>query len=163
MAPGARAGAMIALLSLVVPALAEGQATGEVKVGYPWTRPTPGTTIPGVGYMTLENHGPADDRLLAAESPAAGTVTMHRTEVEGGVARMLPQEEGIAIPAHGSVSLEPGGYHLMLSGLKAPLTLGQSIPLTLAFERAGRVTVELKVERPSAARGEHGAHQGSGH
>jgi periplasmic copper chaperone A len=154
---------MIGLLALVAPALAQGQTAGDLAIGHPWTRPTPGTMTPGVGYMTVENHGPTDDRLLAAESPAAATVTMHRSEVRDGVARMAPQEEGIAIPAHGSVSLEPGGYHLMLGGLKQPLTLGQSIPLTLSFERAGRVTVELRVERPSAARGEHGAHQGSAH
>jgi copper(I)-binding protein len=138
---------------------------GAIAIGHPWTRPTPGTATPGVGYMTLENHGPEEDRLVAAASPSAVTVTMHRTEVTDGIARMLPQEGGIAIPAHGSARLEPGGLHLMLSGLKAPLALGQAVPLTLTFQKAGTVVVELKVERrpAAAAHSDHGAHQGAAH
>jgi periplasmic copper chaperone A len=163
MTRGTSTRAAIGLLALLVPALASGQTAGDLAISHPWTRPTPGTMTPGVGYMTLENHGPVDDRLLSAESPAAGAVTMHKSEVKDGIARMLPHEEGIAIPAHGSASLEPGGYHLMLSNLKAPLALGQAVPLTLTFAKAGRVTVELRVERPSAAQGEHGSHQGSAH
>lgn len=160
------------MISLAIAAalIAYGAATQEFRAGpitisHPWTRPTPGTATPGVGYMTLDNHGPEDDRLVAATSSAAETVTMHRTEVNGGIARMLPQEGGIAIPAHGSARLEPGGLHLMLGGLKAPLALGQAVPLTLTFERAGTVAVELKVERrpTAAAHGDHGAHQGSTH
>jgi copper(I)-binding protein len=111
---------LFAALPLAAPAKAHELQAGPVVVGHPWTRPTSSVAVPAVGYMTLENHGPADDRLLSAESLAAGTVTMHRTEVRDGVARMLPQEEGIAIPAHGSVSLEPGGYHLMLGNSRHP-------------------------------------------
>lgn len=136
---------------------------GAITISHPWTRPTPGTATPAVGYMMLDNHGPEDDRLVAAASSAAEAVTMHRTKVRDGIARMLPQEGGLAIPAHGSTQLEPGGLHLMLSGLKEPLALGQTVPLTLTFERAGTVTVELKVERRPAAHGDHGSHQGSVH
>ena len=153
----------VAAAAFVAPAVAQEFNAGPIAIGHPWTRPTSGTTAPGVGYMVLDNRGPADDRLLSAVSPVAVTVTMHRTEVRDGIARMLPQEAGIAIPAHGSVSLEPGGYHLMLGGLKAPLALSQTVPLTLTFERAGAVTVELRVERRSPAQGEHGTHQGSTH
>jgi copper(I)-binding protein len=76
---------------------------------------------------------------------------------------MLPQEGSITIPAHGSARFEPGGPHLMLSGLKEPLTLGQAVPLMLTFEKAGTVAVELKVERRpvAAAHGDHGTHQGT--
>ena len=148
----------VAAAALVAPAVAGEFNAGPIAIGYPWTRPTPGTVAPGVGYMVLDNRGPADDRLVSAASPVAQTVTMHRTEVRDGIARMLPQEAGIAIPAHGSVSLEPGGYHLMLGRLKAPLALGQTVPLTLTFERAGAVTVELRVERRPAVDAGHGAH-----
>ncbi len=149
---------LLAVAAFVAPAVAQEFHAGPIAIGHPWTRPTSGTTAPGVGYMVLDNRGPADDRLLSAASPAAEAVTMHRTEVRDGIARMLPQEAGIAIPAHGSVSLEPGGYHLMLGGLKAPLALGQAVPLTLTFEKAGTVTVELKAERRPAADAGHGAH-----
>ena len=148
----------VAAAALVAPAVAQEFHAGPIAIVHPWTRPTPGTVAPGVGYMVLDNRGPADDRLVSAACPVAETVTMHRTEVRDGIARMLPQEAGIAIPAGGSVRLEPGGYHLMLGGLKAPLVLGRAVPLTLTFEKAGTVTVELRAERRPTADAGHGAH-----
>lgn len=154
----------IPTLFLAALALATSTAAGEFQVGaivigQPWARPTPGAATPGVGYMTFENLGPDDDRLIAATSPAAPAVSMHRTEVTDGIASMRPQPDGIVVPAGGSVRLEPGGYHLMLEQLKKPLALGEAVPVSLTFATAGSVTVELKVERrPPTDDAGHGAH-----
>lgn len=140
------------------PAVAQEFQAGQIAISHPWSRPTPGTATPAVAYLTLDNHGSMEDRLVSATSPVAKAVTMHRTEVDNGVARMRPQEGGIVIPAHGSARLEPGGLHLMLSGLAQPLSLGQMVPLTLTFEQAGTVTVELTVEKSAPAQSDHGGH-----
>ena len=156
------AGAVLALV-LALPAVVAAAADAAIAVSHAWTRPTPGTMTPAAGYMVLENQGPAGDRLLSASSPAAEAVTLHRTEIDAGVARMRPLADGLAIPAHGTARLEPGGLHLMLSGLRQPLALGQSAPLTLTFAQARAVAVELKVEKPAPAGGDHGGHGGAMH
>lgn len=149
------AAAFVALMPI-----AKGQVTevGEILIQHPWGRPTVGTSTPGAGYMVLENRGSADDRLVSAQSPIAETVTMHRTEVVEGIARMLPQHEGIVVRAGETIRLEPGSYHLMLTKLREPMVFGQKLPLSLTFERAGTVTVELVVERFVRAAEEHEGH-----
>lgn len=149
-----------AIAVVVAVAAARDYRAGSIVVGHPWARPTAGAATPGAGYMTLDNRGPADDRLVSASSPAAEAVTMHRTEVRDGVAGMRPQEGGIAVPAGGTVRLEPGGYHLMLERLRRPLALGETVPVSLTFAKAGTVTVDLKVERrPAAEDAGHDTHQ----
>ena len=98
---------------------------------------------PGAAWLTVRNKGGAD-RLLGAESPAAGRIEIHTHIHEGGVMKMR-RVEAIDIPAGGEAALEPGGDHLMLFGLKAGLAPGDSFPLTLLFEKAGPVTVEMRV------------------
>lgn len=131
---------------------------GPIAIDQPWARPTPGAATPGVGYMTVANQGLGDDRLVSAASPVAEAVTLHRTEVRDGIASMRPQTDGIVVPAGGAVRLEPGGYHLMLEGLRRPLALGEMVPVSLTFATAGTVTVELKVERRPAPEAGHDAH-----
>ena len=98
---------------------------------------------PGAAWLTIRNSGGAD-RLVGAESPAAGRIEIHTHIHEGGV-MMMRRVEAIDIPAGGEAALEPGGDHLMLFGLKPGLKTGGSFPLTLLFEKAGRVTVEMRV------------------
>ena len=98
---------------------------------------------PGAAWLTIRNSGGAD-QLVGAESPAAGRIEIHTHIHEGGV-MMMRRVEAIDIPAGGEAALEPGGDHLMLFGLKPGLKTGGSFPLTLLFEKAGRVTVEMRV------------------
>ena len=121
-------------------------AVGDLIITHPWARVTATANVPGVGYLAIENTGTDDDRLLGAASPVVARVELHRTVIEDGIARMRPPPDGLALPAGAIIELAPGGYHLMLTGLTAPLTTGARVPLTLRFERAGEVAIEIVVE-----------------
>ena len=101
-------------------------------------------------------------KLVSASSSAAGVVEIHEMKMDAGVMRMRELAQGLALPAGETVALRPGGYHLMLMDLRAPLREGTPVPVTLVFERAGRIEVELKVEAPTARQSGHGDH-GAGH
>ncbi|KAB0678116.1 copper chaperone PCu(A)C [Aureimonas leprariae] len=123
---------------------------GSIVVGHPWSRATPPAAKTGGGYLTLTNGGTSDDRLLSARSPAAPDVQIHEMKVENGVMTMRRLENGLPVPAGQEVALKPGASHLMLIGLRQPLKAGDSVPLTLVFEKAGAVDVTLKVEKLGA-------------
>src|ERR1700754_3488725 len=111
-----------------VPGIASAQSAGKVSVETPWARASAGTT--GAAYFTLKNQGDADDRLVAVSTPAAGKAELHTMTMEGDVMKMRPVD-GIPVAAHGTAELKPGGLHVMLMELKAPLKQGESFPLTL--------------------------------
>lgn len=136
-----------ALLACVVagPGPAQGDSLGPLRIEDPWSRETPPGAPVGVGYLSITNAGAADDRLVAADSPRAARVTLHRSIEAEGTARMERQHDGIAIPAGATVTLAPGGYHLMLMQLEQPLREEERVPVTLHFERAGTIEVELEV------------------
>lgn len=121
---------------------------GTLTLENGWTRAA-GQGRQGGGFVTIRNTGTQEDRLVAASSPAAARVELHTSLREGDVMRMRPVET-IAVPAGGSVTLAPGGMHLMLLGLTRSMEVGQTIPLTLRFERAGQVTVNLAVQAAGA-------------
>lgn len=102
------------------------------------------TAKAGAVYMTLTNQGAVPDRLLKITTPAAASAGLHESAEKDGVASMRPVE-ALEIPAGGSVELKPGGYHVMLMGLKAPLKKGDMIMLQLNFEHAGLVDVMVHV------------------
>lgn len=114
---------------------------GGVTVVAPWARATPGGAKIGGAYLELKAAAGAGDRLVSAASTAAGTVEIHEHVNEGGVMKMR-RVDGLAVPAGGSVTLKPGGYHLMLMDLKRPLKQGDKLQLTLTFEKAGTLSVE---------------------
>ena len=148
--------AAIAAISLAGPLLAHGFKIGSLEIAHPWSRQTvPGQAVGG-GFMVIRNTGRAADRLVAVASPAAAKVGLHSMSMQGGVMRMRPVTGGLAIPAGGTLDLLPGGYHIMLTGLKAPLALGRMVPVTLRFQRAGTITIQLKVE--SVGYGMEGGH-----
>ena len=136
---------MIALVGALFggPALAD---NGDLVVTDARSRATPPTVANGVGYLAIENRGDSADRLIGAETERAETVELHETRQDGEIMRMRPLPEGIELPSGERVTLEPGGRHLMLVGLKTPLMAGETVPLTLDFERAGKLTIELQVE-----------------
>lgn len=134
-------------LALVAPtAFAHDYSHGPVTVDHPWSRPTPPGTPMGVGYMSISNSGSSDITLVGAATPRAGNVSIHETSMHEGVMRMAPVKGGLAIPAGTTVELKPHSFHLMLEKLKSPLREGESIPLTLTFEGADEMQVELNVE-----------------
>ena len=129
---------LAAALPVAAPASADGPLTVEdarARILLP--------SRPGAAWLTIRNSGGAD-RLLGAESPAAERIEIHTHIHERGVMKMR-RVEAIDIPAGGEAALEPGGGHLMLFGLKTGLAPGDSFPLTLLFEKAGQVTVEMRV------------------
>jgi copper(I)-binding protein len=144
-------------LAVTMPARAQEIAAGALRIAAPWTRAA-GANANGAGYMTIRNTGTGPDRLVAARSPAARVVELHTHVREGEVMRMRPVE-AIALPPGQAVRLEPGGLHLMLIGLAEPLRQGARVPVTLVFERAGEVTLELAVEA-AGARGASGHRHG---
>ena len=122
---------------------------GSIDIDHPYARPTTAGQQVGVGYLKLANRGAAD-RLLSAKTPAAASVEMLSMSMEGDVMKMR-QVDAIELPSGATVSLQPGGFHLMLMGLKAPLKVGDKLPLTLKFEKAGEVVVTLNVKKPKAS------------
>lgn len=104
-------------------------------------------------YVTIVNGGSEDDRLTGASGEAARRMELHRHVLENDVARMLRVPEGVPAPAGATVTLEPGGMHVMLMGLTEPLALGGSVALTLVFERAGSIAVTLPVQALGALSG----------
>jgi hypothetical protein len=126
----------------------------SVTVAHPWARATPGGVKVGGAYLEMRAAAESGDRLIAAKSPVAGAAELHSHIMENGIARMR-RVDAIVVPAGKSVTLRPGGYHLMLTDLKAPLKEGDLLKLTLVFEKAGEIEVEATVE-PIGATGPHG-------
>lgn len=127
-------------------ALASEYIEGKVTVEQPWSRPTPPGVPMGVGYMAISNGGDSDITLVSAASPRAENVSIHESTMKNGNMSMRPLKQGLAIPAGETVELKPHSYHLMLEKLQEPLKEGESIPLTLTFEGAAEMVVELNVE-----------------
>ena len=119
-----------------------GFAENTVSVTEPWARATILNSRPGVAYLTLQSA--ADDRLIALDTPAAEAVMIHAVENNDGVSRMVDMMT-LDLRAGQVVRLAPSATHLMLMGLKAKLVAGDSFALTLHFEHAGAVTVEVPV------------------
>lgn len=134
----------LALALSAGPTLAQEFKAGDVVVEKPWARATPkGAEVAG-GYLDIQNNGATPDRLTGGSADFA-TVEIHQMKSENGVMEMRQLKDGLDIPAHGSVALSPGGYHLMFTHLTHPLTKGESIKATLNFEHAGPVEVEFSV------------------
>lgn len=121
---------------------------GPLRIETPWTRAAL-EGRQGAGFLTIRNTGAVADRLVAATSPVAGRVELHTHLRDGDVMRMRPVED-IPVPANDSVSLQPGGMHLMFVGLNRPLVAGETIPVTLRFAEAGEVTIQLPVQAAGA-------------
>jgi copper(I)-binding protein len=135
----------LAALTLSAPAFAGDYRVGGVEVRRPWTRPAQ-AGMNGVGYLTLANVGTKPVKLLAVESPAAGSVTIHQSSMANGVMSMRPVTGGLTIAPGAKVEFAPGGYHLMLMGLTRAQALGGKVPLTLVFDGGLKMKIDLSVE-----------------
>lgn len=151
----------LAFASLSMLALTGMVSAATVTVTEPFSRATAPAAKTGAAFMTL-GLDQGDDKLLSVSSPAAEKVELHTHIMENGVAQMRPVD-AIALTAGTPVELKPGGLHIMLIGLKAPLKAGDMLPLTLHFEKAGEVAVSVPVKgpgaRPAPAADDHGGHQ----
>jgi copper(I)-binding protein len=122
------------------------QSPSSISVEKPFSRATPGGAKVAAGYLTIINKGTASDRLMAASSPAAGKVEIHQMSMQDGIMKMREVSDGLPIEAGKTATLAPGGNHLMLADLKAPLKKGDKVPVTLTFEKAGKVEITLDVQ-----------------
>ncbi|MEG4645683.1 DUF1775 domain-containing protein [Paracoccus sp. P2] len=130
---------------------------GDLALSGGFSRATPpGAPVAG-GFLTIANGGD-EDRLVAAHADFAGRTEIHEMAMEGEVMRMRELPDGLAIPAGATVELKPGGYHLMFMELKQPLVEGETVNVTLSFEKAGEVSLPLAVGPRNA-----GAQKGGGH
>ncbi len=151
-------GVAIGLLAACALSVA-GQAYAQdaLVIDHPWARATPPAAQVAGGYMTIRNTGDEADRLVSATAEIAGRTAIHEMVVADGVMTMRPLEEGIEIPAGGSVELKPGSFHIMLMDLAHPLVEGKTFEGTLTFENAGDVDVTYAIAPiGSAAPEEHG-------
>ncbi|MEL7460797.1 MAG: copper chaperone PCu(A)C [Pseudomonadota bacterium] len=146
---------------LAVPAFA-GDMKGEMKVMIddPYARASSPSAKAGAAFMTIMNMSDADDRLVAVSSDVAERVELHtHLEDANGVMRMIEVEDGFAVPAGGQTMLARGGAHVMFMGLRQPFVNGETIEVTLTFERAGDMIVEIPIDLDRTA--EHGMGQGA--
>jgi periplasmic copper chaperone A len=142
--------AVLLASSMGAPARAEEFKAGDLVISQAWSRATPKGAKTGGGYLTIENRGSAPDRLIGGSADVAGSIQVHEMSMEGGVMKMRPVEKGLTIEPGKTVKLAPGGYHLMMMDLKAPLKQGEKVAVTLEFERAGKVPVSLDVQGAGA-------------
>jgi copper(I)-binding protein len=140
--------ASAALLSCLMStaAHAEDIAAGKLVITQAWSRATPGGAQVAGGYLTIENRGTLPDRLISASTDAAKKVEIHEIATNDGVMTMRPLDGGLIIEPGKTVPFGPGGRHLMFIGLATPLREGEQVPVALAFESAGKVTVPFAVQ-----------------
>jgi copper(I)-binding protein len=117
-------------------------SVGDLEIVGPFSR---GTLDRGAVFFTVVNNGEEDDRLVGASIDIAGTTEIHETVMQDGQAQMRPID-GLDIPAGKETVLKPGGYHVMLLDLPEPLEVGQTFPVELTFEKAGKVEFTVEVE-----------------
>jgi len=144
--------AALALSLVAAPALADGIKAGNLTIEKPWARATPKGADVGAAYVEIRNASGEADKLTGGAADFAN-VEIHEMSMQGNVMKMQELKDGLAIPAHGDVKLAPGGYHLMLTGLKHPLVKGETAKLTLTFEHAGAVAVDFPIVGVGAASG----------
>jgi len=128
------------------PSRAEEVKAGDLVITQAWSRATPGGARVGGGYLTIENRGSVPDRLIGGSAAVADKIQVHEMATNNGVMTMRPLDKGLVIEPGKTVKLAPGGYHLMLLDLKSPLKQGDKLPVTLEFERAGKVSLSLDVQ-----------------
>lgn len=137
-------------------AKAPSAAASTVAVTDAICRPTPNGRQMTACYLTLT--ASADDRLVSVASPRAGRAEVHESKMEGGMMMMRELRDGMPLPAGQAVELKPGGDHIMLLAVTEPMTAGETVALTLTFEKAAAVGVHAPVGQPPLTVGEPPAH-----
>ena len=152
--------AVLVLSSCGSPAPADRQMAGAVSVHDQWASAGDGRMAAVFG--TLVNAGPREARIVSGSSPAAGMVEVHEVTGPTGAKTMRPKDGGLVLPPGGSHDLVPGGDHLMLMDLPAPLSAGTDVELTLQFEDGSTLPITVQVRDFAGAdenyRPDHGSH-----
>ncbi|HPA38579.1 MAG TPA: copper chaperone PCu(A)C [Phenylobacterium sp.] len=143
--------AALTAVALSGPAAAHEYNLGSLQIGHPWCRPSPPGAPTGAGYLTVTNTGKTADRLLGGTASFADRVEVHEMSMDGQVMRMRKLGDGAEIAPGATLTLKPGGFHLMFIGLKQPLTLGAKPEYSLKFAKAGTIKVACNVQTPPAA------------
>jgi periplasmic copper chaperone A len=134
------------LLTGCAVARADDVKAGDLVISQAWSRATPGGAKVAGGYLTIENKGTAADKLVSVSADIAGKAEVHEMAMDNGVMKMRLLDKGLVIDPGKTVKFAPGGYHLMLQELKGPFKQGDKVPVTLQFEKAGKVAVSLEVQ-----------------
>jgi len=146
------AGCALALAPLAAPAA---QATdynvGPMQISAPWARATPKGASSGAAYMTITNTGKTPDKVSCVSSDASAECRIHAMTMDNGVMQMRPVESGLEIKPGETVTLKPGGFHMMLVNLKHPLEQGKTVKATLKFDTAGSIDVDYPIAAIGAA------------
>jgi len=143
------------------PLQAQEVRAGDLVITQAWSRATPGGAKIAGGYLTIENKGASPDRLLKGTADISGKIEVHEMAMNNGVMTMRQLDKGLAIEPGKTVKLAPGGFHLMLMDLKGALKQGDKVPVTLEFEKAGKVQLSLDVQGVGA-QAPAGGHDHSG-
>jgi copper(I)-binding protein len=143
-------GALLVAAACIAPASAQTIKVGNLQIENAWSRATPAGAKIGVGYLVIKNTGTSPDRLVGGSTAAAANVEIHEATIRDDVATMQPMSSGLPIEPGKTVTLAPGGYHLMFVDLKSPLKQGQKVTATLEFEKAGKVDVTFDVRAVGA-------------
>jgi hypothetical protein len=137
---------LLAAMAAAAPAMA-----ADIRITDAWCPPTPPGAPTAGGYLTIHDTSTKPDRLMGGSSPAAAQVQLHSMTMQGQIMRMRAVTGGLAIAGRGTASIQPGsGLHLMLIGLKRPLKLGEHVPVTLQFAKAGQVSADFVVRAEGA-------------
>src|SRR4030081_3512923 len=150
--------AIMLVYFIAAPALAEEVKAGDLVITQAWSRATPGGAKVAGGYLTIENKGSTPDRLIGGSADVADKLQVHQMTMNNGVMTMRPLNTGLTVEPGKTVKLAPGGYQLMMLDLKSPLKQGDKVPVTLEFEKAGKVKLSLDVQGMGAQ-----APAGAGH
>ena len=136
------------LLALAFTATTDAQSSGGMTVSSVWTRATPSATANAAVYLTVTTNS-TPDTLTAAITPVAAKAQLHESKTENGIMQMR-SVDSLQVDKDHPIKLAPGGYHLMLTGMRQQLKAGDTFPLTLTFTQAGAVQTTVKVEQPGA-------------
>ena len=134
-------GRIMVVVALILPFAAAAESDG-IAIERPWSRATFATT--GAAYLTIMNRGETADALIAVSSPLANKVSVHKSLMEDGIMKMRPALP-VELAAGEAVKLAPGGLHVMLMGLAAPLVEGAMVPIALTFRNAGAIDVQARI------------------
>jgi copper(I)-binding protein len=140
------------LMSIAVPVAAEDFHAGNVIVSNPWARATVGVSRPAAVYLTIHNTGETADELISVQTPIANRAEIHQNQMTGGMMKMT-SIPALKVAAGKTVTLAPGGYHIMMTGLKEPLSEGAQFPLSLTFKSGRSVDITVPVKAIGASAG----------
>jgi copper(I)-binding protein len=140
--------ALVTALMLAAPSMAHEITVGDLQFIHPHIPQPPATAKSAGGYMAIVNNGAEPDRLIGVETDIAAKAEVHESKVGADGVGTMEHIPALEIPAGETVSLERGGYHVMLMGLTGPLVEGEMKKATLIFEKAGRVEIEFQVDPP---------------